>query len=144
MSRVLHDEASRQEDLAYASEQLDKTIRDLQAHNLKKVEERLNALKQHITAKVSDETIDWQRFEENFDEVNAGFCKCLTQRYPWMSKQERKLCVYIHMGMLTKEMAPLLGLSTRGVEMMRYRMRCKMELDPQANLKDYLQALTNE
>lgn len=144
MSRVLHDEASRQEDLAYTSEQLDKTIRDLQAHNLKKVEERLNALKQHITAKVSDETIDWQRFEENFDEVNAGFCKCLTQRYPWMSKQERKLCVYIHMGMLTKEMAPLLGLSTRGVEMMRYRMRCKMELDPQANLKDYLQALTNE
>ena len=47
------------------------------------------------------------------------------------------------MGMLTKEMAPLLGLSTRGVEMMRYRMRCKMELDAQANLKEFLLGLDN-
>ncbi len=110
---------------------------------MKKVEERLNNLKQHITSKAGDESIDWQRFEENFDEVNAGFCKCLTERFPWMSKQERKLCVYIHMGMLTKEMGPMLGLSTRGVEMLRYRMRCKMDLDPQANLKDYLTKITS-
>ena len=143
LTRIMHEEAIKQEDLAFAHEQLDKCLHDLQTHNLKKVEERLNNLKQHITSKAGDESIDWQRFEENFDEVNAGFCKCLTERFPWMSKQERKLCVYIHMGMLTKEMGPMLGLSTRGVEMLRYRMRCKMDLDPQANLKDYLTKITS-
>ena len=144
LTRIMHDESTKQEDLAYTSEQLDKCLHDLQMHNVKKVEERLQGLKQHIAAKSSDESIDWQRFEENFDEVNAGFCKRLTERFPWMNKQERKLCVYIYMGMLTKEMAPLLGLSTRGVEMMRYRMRCKMQLEAQANLKDYLLSLTDD
>jgi len=143
LTRIMHEEAIKQEDLAFAHEQLDKCLHDLQTHNLKNVEERLNNLKQHITSKAGDESIDWQRFEENFDEVNAGFCKCLTERFPWMSKQERKLCIYIHMGMLTKEMGPMLGLSTRGVEMLRYRMRCKMDLDPQANLKDYLTKITS-
>ena len=143
LTRIMHEEAIKQEDLAFAHEQLDKCLHDLQTHNLKKVEERLNNLKQHITSKAGDESIDWQRFEENFDEVNAGFCKQLTERYPWMNKQERKLCIYIHMGLLTKEIAPMLGLSTRGVEMLRYRMRCKMDLDPQANLKDYLTKITS-
>ena len=27
--------------------------------------------------------------------------------------------------------------------MLRYRMRCKMDLDPQANLKDYLTKITS-
>ena len=143
LTRIMHEEAIKQEDLAFAHEQLDKCLHDLQTHNLKKVEERLNNLKQHITSKAGDESIDWQRFEENFDEVNAGFCKQLTERYPWMNKQERKLCIYIRMGLLTKEIAPMLGLSTRGVEMLRYRMRCKMDLDAQANLKDYLTKITS-
>lgn len=142
LTRILHEEAGRQEELASITEVVDKSIRDLQAHNLKKVEERLQALRQRLMQE-KDDSIDWQRFEENFDEVNAGFCKQLTKRYPWMSKQERKLCVYIRMGMLTKEMAPMLGLSTRGVEMLRYRMRCKMELESQANLKDYLTQITS-
>ncbi|MBO4361393.1 MAG: hypothetical protein J5823_01280 [Paludibacteraceae bacterium] len=142
LTRILHEEANRQEEIIAVTDSVDKTLRDLQAHNLKKVEERLLSLRERLMQE-RDDSIDWQRFEENFDEVNAGFCKHLTERYPWMSKQERKLCVYIRMGMLTKEMAPLLGLSTRGVEMMRYRMRCKMELDPQANLKDYLTKITS-
>lgn len=143
LARILHEQAGRQEQIGEITEALDKSIHDLSSHNIKKAEERLQALKQRMLDK-KDDNIDWQRFEENFDEVHAGFCKQLSTSYPWMNIQERKLCVYIHMGMLTKEIAPLLGLSTRGVEMMRYRMRCKMGLDPQANLKDYLTKITSE
>ena len=75
---------------------------------------------------------DWKRFEENFDFVNDSFIRKLSARFRWMNKQERKLCVYIYMGLQTKEIAPLLNLSNRGVEMMRYRTRRKMELDAQA------------
>lgn len=142
LTRILHNETNRQEKIAAVSEAIDKAIRDIQAHNLKKAEERLQALKQHVAEDRGD-SIEWERFEENFDEVNAGFCKILSERYPWMNKQERKLCIYIRLGMLTKEIAPLLNISTRGVEMMRYRMRCKMELDAQTNLKDYLIKITS-
>lgn len=87
---------------------------------------------------------DWQRFEENFDFVNDSFIRKLSDRFPWMNKQERKLCVYIYMGLQTKEIAPLLNLSNRGVEMMRYRTRRKMELDAQANLKAYFEEMVAE
>ena len=143
LTRILHDEANRQEEFVFVTEELNKAIRELQGHNVKKADERLQALRQHMEQDNRDDSIDWQRFEENYDEVNAGFCKRLTEMYPWMNKQERKLCIYIRMGMLTKEMAPLLGMSTRGVEMLRYRMRCKMDLDAQANLKDHLTKITS-
>lgn len=80
---------------------------------------------------------DWQKFEENFDFANDRFLQKLSTRFPWMSKQEKKLCIYIHMGLQTKEIGPLLDLSTRGVEMMRYRIRKKMNLDAQANMRAY-------
>ena len=143
LTRILHDEANRQEEFVFVTEELNKAIRELQGHNVKKADERLQALRQRLEQNNRDDSIDWQRFEENYDEVNAGFCKRLTEMYPWMNKQERKLCIYIRMGMLTKEMAPLLGLSTRGVEMLRYRMRCKMNLEAQANLKDHLTKITS-
>jgi len=143
LTRILHDEANKQEEFVFVTEELNKAIRELQGHNVKKADERLQALRQHLEQDNRDDSIDWQRFEENYDEVNAGFCKRLTEMYPWMSKQERKLCIYIRMGMLTKEMAPLLGMSTRGVEMLRYRMRCKMDLDAQANLKEHLTKITS-
>lgn len=87
---------------------------------------------------------DWKRFEENFDFVNDRFISKLSVHYPWMSKQEKKLCVYIYMGLQTKEIAPLLGLSTRGVEMMRYRLRQKMEVEPQLNLKAYFEEMLQQ
>lgn len=82
-------------------------------------------------------SVDWKRFEDNFDIVNDQFIRRLKTKYPWMNKQERRLCVYIKMGLQTKEIAPLLNMTTRGVEMIRYRLRQKMELDSDINLKQY-------
>jgi DNA-binding CsgD family transcriptional regulator len=101
---------------------------------------RLQALQNRLA---SDANIspDWKRFEENFDIVNNQFLAKIKELYPWMNKQERRLCVYIKMGLMTKEIAPLMNLSTRSVEMMRYRLRDKMQLDRQANLKQYFEQL---
>ena len=96
---------------------------------------------QNRLSRNSETNVDWKRFEENFDIVNNQFIERLQTRYPWMSKQERKLCVYIKMGLMTKEIAPLMNLSTRGVEMMRYRIRAKMELDSQTNLKQFFNTI---
>jgi DNA-binding CsgD family transcriptional regulator len=41
----------------------------------------------------------------------------------------------------TKEIASILNISTRGVEISRYRLRKKMELDAGTNLTDYLSRL---
>jgi len=43
------------------------------------------------------------------------------------------------MDLSSKDMAPLLNMSFRSVEMSRYRLRKKMELERDVNLSDFLQ-----
>ena len=48
------------------------------------------------------------------------------------------MCPYLKMNLSSKEIAPLLGISVRGVETIRYRLRKKFELDREDSLIDYL------
>lgn len=45
------------------------------------------------------------------------------------------------MNLLSKEIAPLLNISTRGVEISRYRIRQKLGLDSKGSLTKFLQSL---
>lgn len=75
----------------------------------------------------------------NFDEVYGDYVARLTERYPTLSKSEIRLCYYIKMGLSTKEIAPLLNVAPKSIEMSRYRLRKKLELDRSDNLSDFLQ-----
>ena len=48
------------------------------------------------------------------------------------------MAAYLRMNLSTKEIAPLLGISARGVEIGRYRLRKKMELDTGIKLRKYM------
>ena len=58
-----------------------------------------------------------------------------------LSANDIKMCAYLRMNLSTKEIASILNISTRGVEISRYRLRKKMELDAGTNLTDYLSRL---
>lgn len=81
---------------------------------------------------------EWQVFETNFREVHEDFSKDLLERYPNLTGKDLKLCSYLKMNLTSKEIAPLMGKSVRGVEVHRYRLRKKMELDSQENLSAFL------
>ena len=84
----------------------------------------------------SDEVL--KRVEEEFDIANDNFMKRLRSRYPELNNNEVLLCAYIKMNLSTKEIAPLLNISVRGVETMRYRLRKKMNLEREDNLTEFL------
>ncbi|MFC2137490.1 helix-turn-helix transcriptional regulator, partial [Bacteroidota bacterium] len=81
---------------------------------------------------------DWDKFEYHFDQVHEDFVKKLRNSYPELTPKDLKLCAYLRMNLSTKEIAPLLNISVRGVEVHRYRLRKKMDLDRNSNLTDYL------
>lgn len=85
---------------------------------------------------------DIQAFQTSFDAVHHDFFKVLDERFPGLSHKEKMMCAYIKMNMLTKEMAPLLNISVRGVEIGRYRLRKKLGLDERENLAVFLQKLS--
>lgn len=81
---------------------------------------------------------DWEIFESNFNELHNVFFKHLKQDYPSLSPGDLRLAAYLKMNLSSKEIAPLLNISVRGVENKRYRLRQKMGLDVEVNLTEWL------
>lgn len=81
---------------------------------------------------------EWQQFEHHFDEVHRNFLKRLRAKFPELSPKEQKLCAYLRMNLTTKEIAPLMNISVRGVEISRYRLRKKINLDNKKNLLEFI------
>jgi DNA-binding CsgD family transcriptional regulator len=81
---------------------------------------------------------DWAAFEQHFDQVHGDFIKRLKTTYPSLTPTDLKLCAYLKMNISTKEIAPLLNISIRGVEISRYRLRKKLNLEANENLVEFM------
>lgn len=84
---------------------------------------------------------DLDNFQSSFDAVHNDFLRKLGENYPQLTNKDKMLCAYIKMNLMSKEIAPLLNISVRGVEISRYRLRKKLGLDEKANLAEYLQKI---
>lgn len=84
----------------------------------------------------------WEQFAVHFDLVHANFIKELIQQYPNLSPNEVKLCTYLRMNLSSKEIAQLMNISVRGVEISRYRLRKKLNLNKEENLFHFLFRIT--
>lgn len=85
-----------------------------------------------------EDTEDWRRFEVNFKELHQDFFERLLKSYPSLTPKDLKLCAYLKMNLSTKEIAPLMGITIRGVEIHRYRLRKKLDMDSSDNLSNFL------
>lgn len=81
---------------------------------------------------------DWEVFAQRFDQVHAHFLRRLKERFPQITPKDQKLCAYLRLNLSSKEIAPLLGISVRSVEVSRYRLRRKLDLDSEENLTEFL------
>lgn len=84
---------------------------------------------------------DWENFSRNFDVVYANFSLRLTERHPELSITDKRLCCYLRMGLSSKEIAPLINITVKSVEMARYRVRKKLGLTANDSLTSYLDRL---
>ena len=81
---------------------------------------------------------NWEDFEIHFDEVHEDFLKRIRNDYPAITAREIRLCAYLRMNMSTKEITDLLKISVRGVEVARYRLRKKLNINKDDNLVGYM------
>ena len=87
-----------------------------------------NYLVKKIDSNISNKD-DWQIFENNFERAHEQFFAKIRESFPDLTPSDLRLCAYLRMNLSSKEIAPLLGISVRGVENHRYRLRKKMNLD---------------
>lgn len=84
---------------------------------------------------------DWENFSSHFDQVHNDFIKKLKEMYPQLTTKDHQLCAYLKMNLSTKDIAPLLNISIRGVEIGRYRLRKKLGLERDVNLNEFMDQL---
>ena len=99
--------------------------------NVSRIVKRINSLMNN------DE--NWEKAETYFNSIYDGLLDRLRMNYPNLSQTDLKLCVYIKLNLNTKEMAELMNISPRSIEMARYRLRKKLGLKPTENIGSVLQ-----
>jgi DNA-binding CsgD family transcriptional regulator len=105
---------------------------------------RENVKINHLIKKINKEIEhqdNWAVFEKNFDKVHENFLQRLMSNHSDLTPKDLRLAAYLRMNLSSKEIAPLLNISIRSVEISRYRLRKKMNLGHDQNLTEYLLAM---
>jgi len=75
------------------------------------------------------------------EQAQVNFMERLQVQYPQLSVQERRLLLLLRIGLSSKEIAPLLNISPKSVEISRYRLRKKLNLERDINLVQFTQTM---
>jgi DNA-binding CsgD family transcriptional regulator len=81
---------------------------------------------------------DWDFFKEAFNNADKDFLNKIKNLHPDLTANDLKFCAFLRLNLSSKEIAPLLNISVRSVEIKRYRLRKKLKLDHSDNLIDYI------
>ena len=117
-----------------------------------KKNEFLNTIKQELTSngnsgipkvikfidKNLNNTDDWKMFQEAVNNADKKFLKKIKSKHPELTPNDLRLCAYLRLNLSSKEIAPLLNITPRSVEVKRYRLRKKINLPHDANLTNYI------
>ncbi len=108
-------------------------IKEEVEHTTKSPKQILSLIEKNISTEH-----DWKVFESNFNKVHEAFLKRLVEEYPDLTHGDLKLAAYLRMNLSTKEIAQLLNITMRSVELKRYRLRQKLNLNTEENLADFI------
>jgi DNA-binding CsgD family transcriptional regulator len=71
--------------------------------------------------------------------VHTNFLEDLKVAFPQLTANDLKLSAYLKMNLSTKEIAQLMKISPRGVEISRYRLRKKLQVPGEVRLFQFFQ-----
>lgn len=94
-----------------------------------------------LVSEVEKSKSNWDQFASHFNEINNDFLKKLKAKFPSLTNSDLKVCAYLQLNLSTKEIAQLMNISVRGVDISRYRLRKKFQLSRQQSLNDFLNTI---
>ena len=112
------------------------------------LQEKLNDLSGELKIKIKpffqeiknniDLDKDWNTFQLHFTQVHPVFFTRFQQNFPTLSQNDLKLLAYIRMNISNKEIANMLNITAKSVEMSRYRLKKKLNLSVEDNLDEWI------
>ena len=104
-------------------------------------------LKQRISSSCSNITEIGNKttlMKTELTETDSVFISRLQKKHPSLSQRELRIGLLIKLDYNSRDIARTIGLTTRGIESIRYRLHKKIGLDKHRSLKTYLTDLSTE
>ena len=98
---------------------------------------QVNQVISNINKNINNED-DWSFIEKAFNNADQDFLKKVKEIHPELTPNDLRLCAYLRLNLSSKEIAPLLNISPKSVEIKRYRLRKRMKLTHGTNLIGYI------
>jgi tetratricopeptide (TPR) repeat protein len=105
-------------------------------NQIQKISETLLKVNQNLRM-----STELEQFQKNVDNVNHEFFKKLESKFPNLTENEKRLSALLRLNLSSKEIATLNNISIKAVEMGRYRLRKKINLETNEGLAEFLQKL---
>lgn len=116
---------------------LKEKIGTIKVSNDEQLRKQVNNIDRNIEMNMNFDD-DWQKFKLHFAEVHPNFFEKLYQENNALNNNDTRFCAYIRMGLTTKEIAQLMGISAGSVQKARYRLKKKLDLGKEVNLIEYI------
>ena len=104
----------------------------------KLIAELSSALKQRLSY---DRDVDSQYFYAQAESLHEDFNAKLSENFPNMTQQERRLATLLRLGFSSKYIATLMNITPKSVEISRYRLRQKLGLGKGDNLVNFIKSI---
>lgn len=96
------------------------------------------SLKQRLSY---DRDVDSQYFYAQAESLHEDFNAKLSENFPNLTQQERRLATLLRLGFSSKYIATLMNITPKSVEISRYRLRQKLGLFKGDNLVNYIKSI---
>lgn len=106
----------------------------------KKLSSNIRSIKKIIKENSNLEE-DWEQLKLHFNQVHPDFFCILQQRFPKLSQNDLRLCAYIRINLTNKEIARILNVEFRSVQVAKYRLKKKVGLTKEQDLSEFIQQL---
>ena len=104
----------------------------------KLISELSSSLKQRLSY---DRDVDSQYFYAQAESLHEDFNAKLSENFPNLTQQERRLATLLRLGFSSKYIATLMNITPKSVEISRYRLRQKLGMDKGDNLVNFIKSI---
>ena len=153
-NQALHDavEQKRQEVMNVALsiveqreflESLNEMVKEItKEDNPKRKDSMIAELASSIKQRLSyDRDVDSQYFYAQAESLHEDFNAKLSENFPNLTQQERRLATLLRLGFSSKYIATLMNITSKSVEISRYRLRQKLGLEKGDNLVNFIKSI---
>ncbi len=98
---------------------------------------RLRQLERRVSELASEDQ-SWSEFKDVFESMDGEFFNKLTERNPKLTTLDLKHCAYIKMNIDNYELARILNVEMKSLQMTRYRLKKKLNLTQDENLREFI------